>query len=89
MTATARSRAVDPPPAPPSPGGPVEHPAHSPAPRIPLRITLVALMVALVAAALAATGFAATSLLRDYLVDQQERQLTRTLAAVDDDARSS
>ncbi|MCZ2806188.1 ATP-binding protein [Modestobacter sp. VKM Ac-2983] len=36
-------------------------------------------MIALVAAALAATGFAATSLLRDYLVDQQDRQLRSAL----------
>jgi two-component system OmpR family sensor kinase len=46
------------------------------APRIPLRITLVALLVALVAAALAATGVAATSLLRGYLLDQRNDQLS-------------
>ncbi|MCZ2823482.1 MULTISPECIES: sensor histidine kinase [unclassified Modestobacter] len=62
-------------PAAPPPGDPVEHPAQGPTPRVPLRVTLVALMVALVAAALAATGFAATSLLRDYLVEQQDEQL--------------
>ena len=44
-------------------------------PRIPLRVTLVALLVVLVAAALAATGFAATSLLRDYLEQQQDADL--------------
>jgi len=43
--------------------------------RIPLRITLVALLVALVAVGLVATGFAATRLLRDYLVQQQDEQL--------------
>ena len=41
-------------------------------PRVPLRITLVALLVALVAVGLGATGFAATSLLRGYLIDQQD-----------------
>jgi signal transduction histidine kinase len=52
--------------------------------RIPLRITLVALLVALVAAALAATGLAATSLLREYLTEQQDAQLR---AAANDLAR--
>ena len=42
---------------------------------VPLRVRLVALLVALVAAALAATGFAATSLLRGYLLDQRDDQL--------------
>jgi len=44
--------------------------------RVPLRITLVGLLVVLVALALAATGFAATNLLREYLVDQQDAQLS-------------
>jgi signal transduction histidine kinase len=44
-------------------------------PRVPLRITLVALLVALVALAMAVTGFAATSLLRGYLTQQQDDQL--------------
>jgi two-component system OmpR family sensor kinase len=44
-------------------------------PRVPLRITLVALLVALVTVALAATGVAATSLLRGYLLQQQDAQL--------------
>jgi len=43
--------------------------------RVPLRITLVALLVALVAVALAATGFAATSLLTQYLQDQRDTEL--------------
>jgi two-component system OmpR family sensor kinase len=51
--------------APPSPTGP----------RVPLRVTLVALLVVLVAVGLAATGGAATSLLRDYLQDQQDEEL--------------
>ena len=46
------------------------------APRVPLRIALVALLVALVAAALVATGFAATSLLRGYLLQQTDDQLS-------------
>jgi signal transduction histidine kinase len=44
-------------------------------PRVPLRVTLVALLVALVTVALLATGFAATSLLRGYLTQQQDDQL--------------
>lgn len=44
-------------------------------PRVPLRVTLVALLVVLVAVGLAATGGAATSLLRDYLQDQQDAEL--------------
>jgi two-component system OmpR family sensor kinase len=47
-------------------------------PRVPLRVTLVALLVALVALALLATGFATTSLLRDYLTDQQDDALRST-----------
>ncbi|MCZ2827843.1 HAMP domain-containing sensor histidine kinase [Modestobacter sp. VKM Ac-2986] len=43
--------------------------------RVPLRVTLVALLVALVAAALTATGFAATSLLRDYLLQQRNQEV--------------
>jgi Tfp pilus assembly protein FimT len=43
--------------------------------RVPLRVTLVALLVVLVALALLATGFAATSLLRGYLTQQQDDQL--------------
>jgi two-component system OmpR family sensor kinase len=45
------------------------------APRVPLRVTLVALLMALVTLALVVTGFAATSLLRGYLLDQQDAQL--------------
>jgi signal transduction histidine kinase len=44
-------------------------------PRFPLRITLVALLVALVALALLATGLAATSLLKGYLLQQQDDEL--------------
>src|SRR3712207_668595 len=48
-------------------------------PRVPLRITLVALLVALVGLALLATGLATTSLLRDYLTDQQDDALRSTV----------
>jgi signal transduction histidine kinase len=44
-------------------------------PRVPLRVTIVALMVALLSLALLATGLATTSLLRDYLIDQQDDTL--------------
>ncbi|RBY81902.1 cell wall metabolism sensor histidine kinase WalK [Blastococcus sp. TF02A-26] len=50
-------------------------------PRVPLRVTLVALLVALVAFALLATGFAATSLLRGYLLDQQDEELQANIQA--------
>ncbi|PZA21744.1 sensor histidine kinase [Modestobacter versicolor] len=49
---------------------------------MPLRVTLVALLVLLVTVALAATGFAATSLLRGYLLDQQDRQLREAITEV-------
>jgi two-component system OmpR family sensor kinase len=52
---------------------------------VPLRITLVALLVVLVTVALAATGVAATSLLRGYLLQQQDAQLHR---AADDVRRN-
>ena len=52
---------------------------HRPGARVPLRVTLVALLVALVAFALLATGFAATSLLRGYLLDQQDDELRATV----------
>jgi len=51
--------------------------------RVPLRITLVALLVALVAVSLMTTGFAATKLLRDYLVKQQDEQLRAQTAQSD------
>jgi two-component system OmpR family sensor kinase len=50
--------------------------------RVPLRITLVALLVALVAVGLAATGITATSLLKSYLQDQQNRELAGLAADV-------
>jgi signal transduction histidine kinase len=54
-------------------------------PRIPLRITLVGLLVALVAVGLLATGWAATSLLKGYLLGQQDAQLRAQVRAVHDD----
>jgi signal transduction histidine kinase len=56
-------------------------------PRVPLRVTLVALLVALVAVGLLATGFAATSLLRGYLLDQRDAELRTALHASDHDPR--
>ncbi len=59
-----------------SAGGAGEAPAHPVhPPRVPLRVTLVGLLVVLVAIALVVTGFAGTSLLRGYLIDQQDAQL--------------
>jgi two-component system OmpR family sensor kinase len=55
------------------------------APRVPLRITLVALLVALVTVGLSVTGVAATSLLRGYLLDQQDDELRATLQDVQQD----
>ena len=49
--------------------------------RVPLRVTLVALMVALLSVALLATGFATTSLLRDYLEQERDDELRGTVAA--------
>jgi signal transduction histidine kinase len=56
-------------------------------PRVPLRVTLVALLVVLVALALAATGGAATSLLRDYLRDQQDDALRASAQSIAGDPR--
>ncbi|MCW2740710.1 MAG: Two component sensor protein histidine kinase [Blastococcus sp.] len=56
-------------------------------PRVPLRITLVALLVALVAVGLAVTGFAATSLLRTYLGDQRDAELSSTVRVSAQDHR--
>ncbi|MEU2347144.1 HAMP domain-containing sensor histidine kinase [Modestobacter sp. NPDC049651] len=53
---------------------------------MPLRVRLVALLVALLAAALAATGFAATSLLRAYLIDQQDDELISSMQALDNES---
>ena len=44
-------------------------------PRVPLRVTLVALLVGLLTVALLATGFVGTSLLRGYLIQQQQTEL--------------
>jgi two-component system OmpR family sensor kinase len=52
---------------------------------VPLRVTLVALLVLLVTVALTATGFAATSLLRGYLLGQQDQQLRASVRGVTSD----
>jgi signal transduction histidine kinase len=61
-------------------------PSTAPSPRagsrVPLRITLVALLVALVTVGLLATGFAATDLLRRYLLDQRDADLRAQVSAV-------
>ena len=54
--------------------------APPPGPRVPLRITLVALLVGLVAVALLLTGVAATSLLKEYLREQQDQDLQAAAA---------
>jgi two-component system OmpR family sensor kinase len=51
------------------------HPLAGVTAGMPLRVRLVALLVAVVAAALAATGFGATSLLKDFLQTQRDGQL--------------
>jgi signal transduction histidine kinase len=58
--------------------GPPSAPVLTRGPRVPLRVTLVALLVALVAVGLAATGFAATSLMGEYLHKQQRDELSAT-----------
>jgi signal transduction histidine kinase len=55
--------------------------------RVPLRITLVALLVALVAVGLLATGFAATSLLKEYLLGQRDSELRSAVHATERDPR--
>ncbi|MGY1834328.1 sensor histidine kinase [Blastococcus sp. SYSU DS0510] len=52
-------------------------------PRVPLRVTLVALLVALLSVALLVTGIATTSLLRDYLVEQQDDALRAAVNQTD------
>ena len=60
--------------------GPTDPPIRS-GPRVPLRITLVALLMALVACALVATGITATSLLADFLQEQQDDELRAMVRA--------
>jgi two-component system OmpR family sensor kinase len=67
--------------------------AFAPSPRtgsrVPLRITLVALLVALVAVGLLVTGFAATSLLRNYLLHQRDTELQTAVQASEQDPRGA
>jgi two-component system OmpR family sensor kinase len=81
VTTSTGAGTAAPAPAPPAPADPPELLTGGPSavgrqPRVPLRITLVALLVGLVTVALLATGSAATSLLRNFLLDQQDRELT-------------
>ncbi|KQS73894.1 histidine kinase [Modestobacter sp. Leaf380] len=56
---------------------------------MPLRITLVTLLVLLVTVALGATGYVATSQLRDYLIGQQQGELqTQIQSLVTEPART-
>jgi two-component system OmpR family sensor kinase len=55
-------------------------PIHRGGSRVPLRVTLVALLVTLVAVALLMTALATTSLLRNYLTDQQDDALRSTVS---------
>lgn len=54
-------------------------------PRVPLRVALVALLVALVTVGLLATGLAATSLLKGYLLDQRDSELRTAVRAAQHD----
>jgi two-component system, OmpR family, sensor kinase len=81
---TGAAPAQDPGPAPWPPAVSAPEPAR-PGPRVPLRVTLVGLLVALVALALVATGFTATSLLRGYLLGQQDQQLRASVRMVTND----
>ena len=58
-----------------------------PGARVPLRITLVALLVALVTLGLLATGYAATDLLRRYLLDQRDADLRASVNGLSHDPR--
>ena len=70
----------------PAETSPPEPAARRPrAPRVPLRVTLVALLVVLVTLALTATGLASTSLLRGYLLGQQDDQVRASVRTVSND----
>jgi two-component system, OmpR family, sensor kinase len=62
-----------------APDGPPVSTRHAALSGVPLRVRLVALLIVLVALALTATGLAATSLLRGYLLGQQDVQLSGTV----------
>ena len=66
-------------------GADVTAPGHRRFPAVSLRFTLVALLVGLVAVALVATGFTATSLLRGYLLQQQDEQLRAAVQDIETD----
>ncbi|WP_237496246.1 cell wall metabolism sensor histidine kinase WalK [Modestobacter sp. L9-4] len=69
------------------PGRRWPHPLAEVTAGMPLRVRLVALLIAVVAAALAATGFGATSLLKDYLQTQRDGQLSGYAATLAGDPR--
>ena len=82
MTTTELPVAAATTPSPAPPPGTGDDVVPRTGPRVPLRVTLVALLVALVTVALCATALASTSLLRDYLLEQQDQQLNTTLDAL-------
>ncbi len=53
--------------------------------RFPLRVTIVVVLLTLVALALVASGVVATTIMRGYLVDRVDTQLTKTAAAFQQD----
>ncbi|MFG1813746.1 sensor histidine kinase [Kribbella sp. NPDC049174] len=53
--------------------------------RYPLRVTIVVVLLTLVALALLASGVLATTIMRGYLVDRVDTQLTKTAAAFQQD----
>ena len=57
--------------------------------RYPLRVTIVVVLLTLVALALVASGILATTIMRGYLVDQVDIQLTKTAAAFQQDSSTN
>jgi len=57
--------------------------------RYPLRVTIVVVLLTLVALALVASGVLATTIMRGYLVDRVDTQLTKTAAAFQQDDGTS
>ena len=53
--------------------------------RYPLRVTIVVVVLTLVALALVASGVVATTIMRGYLVDRVDTQLTKTAAVFQED----
>ncbi|MEU4606346.1 HAMP domain-containing sensor histidine kinase [Kribbella sp. NPDC023972] len=57
--------------------------------RYPLRVTIVVVLLTLVALALLASGVLATTIMRGYLVDRVDTQLTKTAAAFQQDSSTN